>query len=84
MKGKEASGIVDDAGKEKSNVPLKTSNKFSLLEKGEIIELKQVKKEVVKKVLSKELNEVKKANPTSTRKREFNEGSFTKYDKTKS
>ncbi|OIT00143.1 hypothetical protein A4A49_19194 [Nicotiana attenuata] len=35
-KGKELTGKADDVGNEKSNVPVRTSNMFALLEQGEI------------------------------------------------
>ncbi|OIT03752.1 hypothetical protein A4A49_12492 [Nicotiana attenuata] len=67
-KDKELTGKDDDVGKEKSNVPMQTSNMFTLLEEGEIDVQKQIKKEVVEKVLNKEKAEAKKANPTSSGK----------------
>ncbi|XP_070039223.1 uncharacterized protein [Nicotiana tomentosiformis] len=63
--GKGATSNVAGTGKEEKNDPVKISNQFALLEKGEIEIQKQIKKEAVEKVLNKEKNEAKKANPSS-------------------
>ncbi|OIT31204.1 hypothetical protein A4A49_20499 [Nicotiana attenuata] len=67
MKDKETNGKLKSIGKEKYNVPLQTNKKFALLENGVLEVQKQVKKEVVEKVLNKEQSEDNKTNPTFTR-----------------
>nr|XP_016515100.1 PREDICTED: uncharacterized protein LOC107831823 [Nicotiana tabacum] len=65
-KDKEVKGKGDRTRKEQSNVPVTISNKFALLEEGEAEIQRQVKKEVVEKVLKKDLEEAKKTNPNPT------------------